>query len=83
MTSRLVIVGINHRTAPVETRERVAVPTDALEDVVRSVKSLAGVEEAMMVATCNRVEVYAAASDPDSYVLRSTCVCGAVRLRTP
>jgi glutamyl-tRNA reductase len=66
MTSRLVIVGINHRTAPVETRERVAVPTDALEDVVRSVKSLAGVEEAMMVATCNRVEVYAAASDPDA-----------------
>ncbi len=66
MTSRFVVVGVNHRTAPVETRERVAVSSDALESSVKAVRALPGVREAMLVATCNRVEVYAAGDDADS-----------------
>jgi glutamyl-tRNA reductase len=64
--SSLVVVGVNHRTAPVETRERVAVDADGLGDVVKAVRGLDGVREAMLVATCNRVEVYAAGDDPDA-----------------
>lgn len=66
MTSRFVVVGVNHKSAPIETRERVAVSSDGLDDEVRAVKSLPGVREAMMVATCNRVEVYAAGDDIDA-----------------
>ncbi len=64
--SALVVVGVNHRTAPVETRERVAVDADGLGDVVKSVRALDGVREAMLVATCNRVEVYAAGDDAEA-----------------
>lgn len=66
MTSRFVVLGVNHRTAPIETRERVAVSADSLDGVVRSVRGLPGVREAMMVATCNRVEVYATGDDLDA-----------------
>ncbi|MFO0652102.1 MAG: glutamyl-tRNA reductase [Polyangiales bacterium] len=66
MTSRFVVVGVNHKSAPIETRERVAVSFDGLDDAVRAVKSLPGVREAMMVATCNRVEVYASGDDLDA-----------------
>ncbi len=66
MSPHLVVIGVNHRTAPIETRERVAVSSDALEGEVRAVRSLTGVREAMMVATCNRVEVYATGDDADS-----------------
>jgi glutamyl-tRNA reductase len=57
--SDVVVVGLNHRTAPVEARERLAVPPDGLEDAVRAVLALEGVREAVVVATCNRVELYA------------------------
>ncbi len=66
MTARFVVVGVNHRSAPIETRERVAVSSDGLDDAVRSVKALPGVREAMMIATCNRVEVYASGDDLDA-----------------
>ncbi len=72
MTSRFVVLGVNHRTTPIETRERVAVTADSLDGVVRSVRGLPGVREAMMVATCNRVEVYATGDDLDA-------VAGALR----
>lgn len=72
MTSRVVVLGVNHRTAPIETRERVAVSGDSLDGVVRSVRGLPGVREAMVVATCNRVEVYATGDDLDA-------VAGALR----
>lgn len=66
MTLKLVVVGVNHKTAPVEIRERVAVPSDALEGAVRAVKTRPAIEEAVVLATCNRVEVYAAGDDLDA-----------------
>ncbi|MBK6530645.1 MAG: glutamyl-tRNA reductase [Deltaproteobacteria bacterium] len=66
MTEGVVVVGLNHRTAPVEARERLAVPPDGLEDAVRAVLALEGVREAVVVATCNRVELYAAGAEAES-----------------
>lgn len=66
MTTSFVVVGLNHRTAPVEARERLAVPPDGLEDAVRAVLSLDGVREAVVVATCNRVELYATGDEADA-----------------
>lgn len=60
MRASLVVVGMNHRTAPVEMRERLAVPSDALGQVDAELVRLPAVREAMFVATCNRIEVYAA-----------------------
>jgi glutamyl-tRNA reductase len=57
----LVIIGVNHRTAPIALRERVAISRDNLPDATRALAALPGVDECMIVSTCNRVEIIAAA----------------------
>jgi glutamyl-tRNA reductase len=57
--ARLAIIGLSHKTAPIEVRERLAVPQDQLPDTLRKAVTLPGVGEAMILSTCNRVEIYA------------------------
>src|SRR5579862_9429295 len=58
-----VLIGVNHRTAPVDVREQFAIPEARLPDAVRTLATYPGVEEAMIVSTCNRVEVLARTAD--------------------
>jgi glutamyl-tRNA reductase len=62
----IVLVGLNHRTAPVEVRERVAFANGRLEPALQRLVELAGVAEGAILSTCNRVEVIACGSDPDT-----------------
>ena len=61
----LVLVGLNHRTAPVEVRERVAFANGQLEPALLRLVELEGVSEGAIVSTCNRVEVIACGSSPE------------------
>jgi len=54
----LVIVGVSHRTAPLEVREALAFPRDGLGEALARARAGAGLSEAMILSTCNRVEVY-------------------------
>jgi glutamyl-tRNA reductase len=56
----LVLVGLNHKTAPVEVRECLAPPPEEMDGRLAELMGLDGVREAVMLATCNRVEVLAA-----------------------
>ena len=56
----IIVVGLSHKTAPVEIREKVAFAPDLLHEALRSVRDLPNVHEGVIVSTCNRVEVYAA-----------------------
>lgn len=51
------LIGVNHNSAPLEVRERLAVPEAQLADAVRSLVQQPGVDEGMVLSTCNRVEV--------------------------
>jgi glutamyl-tRNA reductase len=62
---RLMIVGLNHTTAPVEVREQLVLDRPALKESVARLISLGSVEEGVIIATCNRVELVATASDGD------------------
>jgi glutamyl-tRNA reductase len=53
----LHLVGLSHHSAPLEVRERVALSGDALRDALAELRATAGVAEALVVSTCNRVEV--------------------------
>lgn len=55
----LVSVGLNHRTAPVELRERLAIAPERLPEHFEGLRDSAGTVETMILSTCNRVEVYA------------------------
>jgi glutamyl-tRNA reductase len=62
--SELLAIGVSHKTAPVEVRERLALPEARATEFVRDLCEGAGVREAVTISTCNRTEVYAVASDP-------------------
>jgi len=55
----IVVVGFNHRTAPVEVRERFSFTQNGLEDGLSKLSEKKNVEECLILSTCNRVEVYA------------------------
>lgn len=51
------LIGVNHASAPLEVRERLAVPEERLPEAVSTLVKQPGVEEGMVLSTCNRVEV--------------------------
>src|SRR5258708_16934353 len=53
---RFQIIGVNHNSAPVEIRERLAIPESRLPDTCRDLAAHPGIEEGMVISTCNRVE---------------------------
>ncbi|MGZ8868044.1 MAG: glutamyl-tRNA reductase [Thermoanaerobaculia bacterium] len=61
----LILIGLNHRTAPVEVRERLSVAEQKLPEVVRSLHQLEGVDGAALVSTCNRVEAIVSSRTED------------------
>ena len=60
----LFVAGLSHKNAPVELRERLAVEEDKLRELLRDVTATSAVEEALILSTCNRVEVYGVATVP-------------------
>ncbi len=63
----LIVIGLSHKTAPVETRELFSLPPTQLPSFYERL-SEAGVDEAVYVSTCNRVEIYMTAEDGESAV---------------
>jgi glutamyl-tRNA reductase len=61
--AELILVGLNHRTAPVDIREKVHVASPALEEAISSLRALPGVQGATLLSTCNRVEAVVSASN--------------------
>lgn len=66
MSGQLVAVGINHTAAPVQLRERLAVPESDQGPVLRELAEAAALQESMLVSTCNRVEIYGIAEHGDA-----------------
>jgi glutamyl-tRNA reductase len=62
----LVLIGVNHKTAPIEVRERIAISREDLPEVTRALAETPGVTECMIVSTCNRVELLAAVESADA-----------------
>ena len=56
----LTVLGINHRTAPVEVRGQVAFPPDQIARALAELTALDGMREAAILSTCNRTEIYTA-----------------------
>jgi glutamyl-tRNA reductase len=55
----VIVVGLNHRTAPVELRERVAVPASRMDKALHDLASRGHLAEVVLLSTCNRTEIYA------------------------
>jgi glutamyl-tRNA reductase len=51
------LIGVNHNSAPLEVRERLAIPESRLPEAVQTLVQQPGVEEGLVISTCNRVEL--------------------------
>jgi glutamyl-tRNA reductase len=68
---KLLITGVSHKTAPVEVRECLAFREDSLPAALQNLKAREGVNEAVILSTCNRVEITVTtddAADPQAIV---------------
>ncbi|HWR88101.1 MAG TPA: hypothetical protein VN277_06760, partial [Acidiferrobacterales bacterium] len=64
---RLIAFGINHKTAPVAIREQAAFAPEQLPQALSEITAQAGVDEATILSTCNRTEVYCRLEADDSH----------------
>ena len=65
----LAVVGLSHRTAPVEIRERLSIPEHSLESSLQTLRSSEQVLETSILSTCNRLEIYSLLRHPDEGVV--------------
>ena len=61
----IAVVGLSHRTAPVEIRERLSIPEQSLEASLQQLRTDEQVLEASILSTCNRLEIYTLLRHPD------------------
>ena len=62
--SELLAIGVSHKTAPVEVRERLALPDARAAEFVRDLRGASEIHEAVALSTCNRTELYLVVGDP-------------------
>ena len=62
----ILLVGLNHKTAPVEVRERIAFDTEGTENMLGRLRERWGSCEFVLLSTCNRVELYCALDKSDA-----------------
>jgi len=63
VTAGLLALGVSHKTAPLELRERLALPEGRAAGVLRELRTHSAVQEAVAISTCNRTELYFVTSD--------------------
>lgn len=63
-----VACGLNHKTAPLDVREKIACPKALQDTMLGSLVNLPAVNEAAILSTCNRTEIYCDTEDPDSII---------------
>jgi glutamyl-tRNA reductase len=64
----IAVVGLSHRTAPVEIREQLSIPEAQVETAITQLCNYPHIEEATILSTCNRLEVYIVTPDIESGV---------------
>ena len=59
----IIVIGLNHDTAPIDIREKAAFNGPKLEEAIDILKNFPGIKENIILSTCNRVEIYASVTD--------------------
>jgi glutamyl-tRNA reductase len=68
----IVVVGLSHKTAPVDVREKLSIQEAKHEEALKHLKSYPHIEEVAVISTCNRLEIYAVVSDTEKGVVEIT-----------
>ncbi|ACK67607.1 glutamyl-tRNA reductase [Rippkaea orientalis PCC 8801] len=68
----IAVVGLSHKTAPVEVREKLSIQEAKLEEALTHLRGYPHIEEVAIISTCNRLEIYAVVSDTEKGVVEIT-----------
>lgn len=61
----ITVVGLSHKTAPVEIREKLSIPEDHIEKAIALLRSYPHIEEVAILSTCNRLEIYTVVTETE------------------
>jgi glutamyl-tRNA reductase len=64
VTAEILVVGASHKTAPIELREKLALPAGRASRVLSELTGHDAVQEAAALSTCNRTELYLVTTEP-------------------
>lgn len=59
----IAVVGLSHKTAPVEVREKLSIPEPQTESAIAHLLNYPHIDEVAILSTCNRLEIYVVSSD--------------------
>ena len=59
----IVVVGLSHRTAPVEVREKLSIPDQSISESLNTLRAYSDILEVSILSTCNRLEIYGLVKD--------------------
>lgn len=65
----IVVVGLSHKTASVDVREKLSIPEAQIEEAIAHLKSYPHVEEVTIISTCNRLEIYSVVRETEQGVV--------------
>ncbi|MEH1827973.1 MAG: glutamyl-tRNA reductase [Nostoc sp.] len=68
----IVVVGLSHKTAPVEVREKLSIPEPQIESAIAQLASYPHIDEVAILSTCNRLEIYIVTSEADQGIREIT-----------
>ncbi|MDZ7951816.1 glutamyl-tRNA reductase [Nostoc sp. DedQUE09] len=68
----IAVVGLSHKTAPVEVREKLSIPEPQIESAIAQLASYPHIDEVAILSTCNRLEIYIVASEADQGIREVT-----------
>lgn len=72
LAMNIVVVGLSHKTAPVEIREKLSIPEAKMDEATCSLLGYPHLEEVAIISTCNRMEIYAVVSETEAGVQEIT-----------
>ncbi|MEH1922612.1 glutamyl-tRNA reductase [Nostoc sp.] len=68
----IAVVGLSHKTAPVEVREKLSIPESQIESAIAQLASYPHIDEVAILSTCNRLEIYIVTSEADQGIREVT-----------
>ncbi|MBW4425668.1 MAG: glutamyl-tRNA reductase [Nostoc desertorum CM1-VF14] len=68
----IAVVGLSHKTAPVEVREKLSIPEPQIESAIAQLVSYPHIDEVAILSTCNRLEIYIVTSEADQGIREIT-----------
>ena len=64
------VLGVNHKSAPIKIREKLAFGKDSIPRALSEIKKIEGVNEVVLISTCNRTEIYTESNSDNSKIIQ-------------